>query len=136
MLANLSDPSAIGAGMAVALLTTMYGAILANVVFIPLSGKLEGQVSQLDIENSLRFNNGLTLLTLTATQFQAVIEHGVAATGPGSTPGQFAQVGMKFGDIWKIARRLSHAKLVEIIRAKLGGLMHGPRLPVSIVIHQ
>lgn len=41
MLANLSDPSAIGAGMAVALLTTMYGAILANVVFIPLSGKLD-----------------------------------------------------------------------------------------------
>jgi chemotaxis protein MotA len=41
MLANLSDPSAIGGGMAIALLTTMYGAILANVVFIPLSGKLD-----------------------------------------------------------------------------------------------
>ena len=41
MLANLSDPSAIGGGMAVALLTTMYGAVLANVVFIPLSGKLD-----------------------------------------------------------------------------------------------
>ena len=41
MLANLSDPSSIGAGMAVALLTTFYGAVLANAVFIPLSGKLE-----------------------------------------------------------------------------------------------
>jgi len=41
MLANLSDPSAIGGGMAVALLTTFYGAVLANVVFIPLSGKLD-----------------------------------------------------------------------------------------------
>jgi chemotaxis protein MotA len=41
MLANLSDPSSIGAGMAVALLTTFYGAVLANAIFIPLSGKLE-----------------------------------------------------------------------------------------------
>ena len=41
MLANLSDPSSIGAGMAVALLTTFYGAVLANALFIPLSGKLD-----------------------------------------------------------------------------------------------
>ncbi len=59
----------------------------------PLSGKQEGEISQLDIENSLRFNNGLTLLTLTATQLAIVLEHAVAASGPGATPGQFAQVG-------------------------------------------
>lgn len=41
MLSNMSDPSQIGAGMAVALLTTLYGAILANVVFIPCGGKLK-----------------------------------------------------------------------------------------------
>lgn len=41
MLANLSDPSQIGGGMAVALLTTMYGAMAANMFAIPLSGKLE-----------------------------------------------------------------------------------------------
>ena len=41
MLANLSDPSMIGSGMAKALLTTFYGAVLANVVFIPLAGKLD-----------------------------------------------------------------------------------------------
>lgn len=40
MLQNLSDPSGIGAGMAVALITTFYGAVLANLVFIPLAGKL------------------------------------------------------------------------------------------------
>lgn len=40
MLANLSDPSAIGPGMAVALLTTLYGAILANAVCLPLVDKL------------------------------------------------------------------------------------------------
>ncbi|MFQ5973023.1 MAG: motility protein A, partial [Alphaproteobacteria bacterium] len=41
MLGNLEDPAAIGPGMAVALLTTFYGAILANMVFAPLAGKLE-----------------------------------------------------------------------------------------------
>jgi 2',3'-cyclic-nucleotide 2'-phosphodiesterase (5'-nucleotidase family) len=59
----------------------------------PLSGKLTGQISQLDIENSLRFNNALSLVTLTATQLLQVIEHGVAATAPGATPGQFPQIG-------------------------------------------
>jgi len=40
MLGDMSDPSGIGAGMAVALLTTLYGAIIANVVFLPLADKL------------------------------------------------------------------------------------------------
>lgn len=40
MLANMEDPSKIGAGMAVALLTTMYGAILSNVVALPMADKL------------------------------------------------------------------------------------------------
>jgi chemotaxis protein MotA len=41
MLQNMSDPSKIGPGMAVALLTTLYGAVLANVVFLPLADKLQ-----------------------------------------------------------------------------------------------
>ncbi len=41
MLGNLEDPSTIGPSMAVALLTTFYGAILANMVFSPLATKLE-----------------------------------------------------------------------------------------------
>jgi chemotaxis protein MotA len=40
MLKNLSSPDQIGEGMAVALLTTFYGAFAANLVFIPLAGKL------------------------------------------------------------------------------------------------
>lgn len=40
MLSNMSDPSSIGAGMAVALITTLYGAIMANVVFSPFAEKL------------------------------------------------------------------------------------------------
>ncbi len=41
MLQNLSDPGAIGPSMAVALLTTFYGSLLANLFFIPISKKLE-----------------------------------------------------------------------------------------------
>ncbi|MEW6227803.1 MAG: motility protein A [Bacillota bacterium] len=40
MLRNINNPSAIGPGMAVALVTTFYGALLAYLVFIPISGKL------------------------------------------------------------------------------------------------
>ncbi len=40
MLQNMDDPAAIGPGMAVALLTTMYGAIVANLVALPLADKL------------------------------------------------------------------------------------------------
>lgn len=40
MLQNLSDPSSIGPAMAVALITTFYGSILANLIFIPMANKL------------------------------------------------------------------------------------------------
>ena len=63
----------------------------------PAAGKAEGEVSELDINNSLRFNNGLTLFTLTAEQLLQTLEHGVAESSPGATPGQFPQVGgLKF----------------------------------------
>jgi chemotaxis protein MotA len=41
MLQTMSDPSSIGPAMAVALITTFYGAVLANLVFIPMAGKLK-----------------------------------------------------------------------------------------------
>ena len=41
MLKNLEDTSTIGPSMAVALVTTFYGSILANVVFSPLQGRLK-----------------------------------------------------------------------------------------------
>ena len=41
MLQSMDDPSTIGPAMAIALVTTFYGSLLANVVFIPLAGKLK-----------------------------------------------------------------------------------------------
>ncbi|MFA0440663.1 flagellar motor protein PomA [Vibrio sp. 10N.286.49.C2] len=40
MLSNMDDPKSIGPAMAVALLTTLYGAILSNMLFFPIADKL------------------------------------------------------------------------------------------------
>ena len=59
MLGSLNNPESIGPAMAVALLTTLYGALLANVVFLPLASKLERNsatellINQIYILNSL-----------------------------------------------------------------------------------
>jgi len=41
MLSSMDDPKAIGPAMAVALLTTLYGAMLANMIALPIADKLE-----------------------------------------------------------------------------------------------
>ncbi|GAV19407.1 chemotaxis protein MotA [Mariprofundus micogutta] len=41
MLQNMSDPSSIGPSMSIALLTTFYGALMANILFLPMAGKLK-----------------------------------------------------------------------------------------------
>lgn len=51
MLGNMSDPKSIGPAMSIALLTTLYGAILANVICIPISQKLTNQ-SELEAANA------------------------------------------------------------------------------------
>lgn len=46
MLSNMDDPKSIGPAMAVALLTTLYGAFLANVIAIPLASKLKLRMAE------------------------------------------------------------------------------------------
>lgn len=53
MLANMSDPSAIGPAMAVALLTTLYGALIANVFALPLADKLALRSDEERLVNSM-----------------------------------------------------------------------------------
>ncbi len=64
----------------------------------PVTGKLQGDVSQFDVEGTLRFDNGLVIVPLTARQLVAVIEHTVAADDVGKVPsGGFPQMGgMRF----------------------------------------
>ena len=64
MLMQMEDPSSIGAPMAVALLTTFYGTILANLLFIPIAGKLKTRskqeilVKQMVIEGVISIQSG------------------------------------------------------------------------------
>ena len=53
MLGSLDDPKSIGPSMAVALLTTFYGAMLANVVFVPLAAKLDRNSGQEALVNRI-----------------------------------------------------------------------------------
>lgn len=46
MLQNLTDPSSVGPGMAMAMITTFYGALFANLFFLPMSGKLKQRSEQ------------------------------------------------------------------------------------------
>lgn len=64
MLANMDDPKAIGPAMAVALLTTLYGAIIANAICQPMADKLalraaeEAMIKSLVIDALIAIQNG------------------------------------------------------------------------------
>jgi chemotaxis protein MotA len=64
MLMQMDDPSSIGPAMAVALITTFYGVILANLIFLPMAGKLKTRsadeltVKQLIINGILSVQSG------------------------------------------------------------------------------
>ena len=53
MLAAMDDPSAIGPAMAVALLTTLYGALISNVICIPIVDKLDSKLDGEDLNQTL-----------------------------------------------------------------------------------
>ena len=53
MLGNLEDPSTVGPGMAVALLTTLYGAVFAHLIAIPIADNLEMRAQNEYVNQSL-----------------------------------------------------------------------------------
>ncbi|MGR3219769.1 MAG: motility protein A [Candidatus Anammoxibacter sp.] len=61
MLQQLDDPSTIGIGMATALITTFYGVLLANLLFLPLAGKLEGRSKEETTAKELMMEGVLAL---------------------------------------------------------------------------
>lgn len=56
----------------------------------PDAGKPAGAISQLDIENALRFNNGLMALDTDTAGLKAILEHGIAVLGG---QGRYPQIG-------------------------------------------
>ena len=61
MLMQMEDPSSIGPAMAVALITTFYGVILANLLFLPIAGKLRTRSSQEVMVKQLIINGILSV---------------------------------------------------------------------------
>lgn len=70
MLASMDDPASIGPSMAVALLTTMYGAVIANLVCLPLADKLavnsekEKLNRSIILEAAIAINRGVSPMVL------------------------------------------------------------------------
>lgn len=69
------------------------GGVKAKTAANSALNKQAGDISQLDIEFALKFNNGLSLVTVTAAQLKEVLEHGVSDWAVGSTQGKFPQIG-------------------------------------------
>lgn len=53
VMENLSDPSKLGAGIAVAFVATIYGVGLANLVFLPMSNKLKAHINRLVVHREM-----------------------------------------------------------------------------------
>jgi len=70
MLSSMDDPASIGPSMAVALLTTLYGAVLANFIFLPLADKLSLRSDQeklnksIIVEAAVGINRGISPMVL------------------------------------------------------------------------
>ena len=62
MLSNLNDPKAIGPAMAVAIITTFYGSILATVLFLPIANKLRTRTLQEEVHLAVIFEGAKSIL--------------------------------------------------------------------------
>ncbi|WP_290921492.1 MotA/TolQ/ExbB proton channel family protein [Halodesulfovibrio sp.] len=87
MLQTMNDPSSIGPAMAVALITTFYGACLANLVFIPMAGKLKSRsnseirIKEMQLEGVLAISRGENprIIQEKLSCFQAISDRAEAA---------------------------------------------------------
>jgi chemotaxis protein MotA len=70
MLSSMSDPASIGPSMAVALLTTLYGAVIANLITLPIADKLALRSEQerlnksIIVEAAIAINRGVSPMVL------------------------------------------------------------------------
>jgi chemotaxis protein MotA len=62
MLSLLANPETLGPAMAVALLTTFYGSLLATVIFLPIAGKLRSRTMQEVMNFEIIFQGAVSIL--------------------------------------------------------------------------
>jgi chemotaxis protein MotA len=90
MLGNLEDVSRLGPGMAVALITTMYGSMLANMICIPLSKKLAGRSAKEIVSMELMVEG---ILAIQAGENPRIVEEKLKVFLPPKLRARLAQKG-------------------------------------------
>ncbi len=90
---------------------------------VGLPTAVEGDVSEGHMRGTLRFDNGLVVVDVTGVELKLLLEHGVAQTTAGATPGQFPQVGgISFGyDPTGTAQVLTFDKKGDVTGIKTAG---------------
>ena len=100
--------------------------------------KPEGAISQTDITTALSFNNGLSLVTLTAAELVAVLNHAANSAGAGAF-GQFAGVEFSFDPTLAAGSRVTEADIVDengasvIALVRSGVIVADPALTIRAV---
>jgi len=87
MLSAMDDPKSIGPAMAVALLTTLYGAMMANMIFLPIAEKLEVRTEEERLTRSLVID---AFIAIQAGQNPRVIEDSLKKYLPGKRQEEFS----------------------------------------------
>ena len=91
MLQNLDDPTQIGQGMATAMITTFYGAVLANLVFLPMASKAKKQTEALKTKNDLIVEGVLMIAkgenpSIVEERLALFLDSSAEGTGGGAPP--------------------------------------------------
>jgi 2',3'-cyclic-nucleotide 2'-phosphodiesterase / 3'-nucleotidase / 5'-nucleotidase len=106
------------------------------------ANKLAGSISQLDVEGSLRFNNSLVIVSTNAAGLKRLLEHGISATRPGQTPGQFPQVGgvaFSFDTTLALGSRIRSMVIIDSLGNRQdtivrNGMLHGDTARVYKIV--
>jgi chemotaxis protein MotA len=88
MLATMDDPSTIGPSMAIALLTTLYGALIANVICLPLVDKLDSKFEIEEVNQTLVIDG---VLQIRENKSPALIRDMLIAYLPEKARAEFAE---------------------------------------------
>jgi chemotaxis protein MotA len=62
VMGNLTDPSKLGAGIAVAFVATIYGLVTANIICLPMAGKLKMQIKGMMIGKGIMLEGVISIL--------------------------------------------------------------------------
>jgi len=88
MLSNMDDPSTIGPAMAIALLTTLYGALIANLIALPIADKLSTTGKLVEVAQTLTIDG---VMQLSAGKNPALIREMLHAYLPEKARAQMAE---------------------------------------------